>query len=287
MIYIAAHDIANVQAKFYHNSNCFNNFEDVDLRDINVIKIFADHYKNVEAPKYLNKGSLFPKLDYYYQTLKFIFTAFNKSIAESFDIQVLFLIFAVDPDLNMYKDTLRHMPTIDKPLSYFIKDNNGIYDVKLIEYEKIFYDRFLADKKLLVDIGDVGRKHAKLLLKTVPNIESFTSVSDDDFQRLQHNAEKWFLEVGQNDYKIAAFNIARQSEFLEIKNIYEQLIFFVLTVDPEMNMLKIYEEESKIDDIKGRAIEEFGFYNEYFISLELLYKKRFFPDKKLSEWTFI
>lgn len=288
MVYIASNDVTTLQVKLYQHSNEFNNFENIDQRDIEIIRFFVEYFKEICVSDLVSRNRLFPKLDYYCQVLKFIFSAFNKNVADSYDTQILFLIFAFDPELSMYRNFLKHMPTLDKPLQYFIKDNNGIYDAKLIEYEKIFFETFIADKKLMTDIGDIGRKQAKILLKNIPLVKDFLSVSDEDFKRLQQSAEMWFLETdGYQNYKTAAFNITKQSELLSIKNVYEKLVFFVLTVDPEMHMLKIFEEESKIEDIKARAIEEFGFYNENFIKLERLYKERFFPNKKVSEWTFI
>ena len=67
--------------------------------------------------------------------------------------------------------------------------------------------------------------------------------------------------------------------------ISQQLALFVLLVDSDLDMLRIYEEESMMPRVKERIIEEFGYFNTELLALERKYHKRFCPDKKVSVWT--
>ena len=50
-------------------------------------------------------------------------------------------------------------------------------------------------------------------------------------------------------------------------------------------MLRIYEEESRMQNVEDRIKEQFGYYNTVLLSLERKFHNRFCPDKKVSVWT--
>ena len=68
-------------------------------------------------------------------------------------------------------------------------------------------------------------------------------------------------------------------------HLMHQLIFLILASDPNLDALKIYEEESRMPNVEKRIKEEFGYYNPELLTLEKKFHKRFCPDKELSFWT--
>ena len=63
------------------------------------------------------------------------------------------------------------------------------------------------------------------------------------------------------------------------------MALFILMVDSNLDMLRIYEEESMMPNIRQRITEEFGYFNMDLLALERKFHKRFCPDKKLSVWS--
>ena len=72
---------------------------------------------------------------------------------------------------------------------------------------------------------------------------------------------------------------------LGLRNLAEQAALFILLVDSNLDMLRIYEEESRMPNVEKRIIEEFGYYNSELLNLEKKFHKRFCPEKELSIWT--
>ena len=85
--------------------------------------------------------------------------------------------------------------------------------------------------------------------------------------------------------KIATYSITNQKQLLGLKTLAEQFAFFILITDRDLDMLRIYEEESMMPTVEERIIEEFGYYNKDLLTLEKLFHTRFCPDKKLSIWS--
>ena len=85
--------------------------------------------------------------------------------------------------------------------------------------------------------------------------------------------------------KIATYITTNQMQLIGLNTFAEQLAFYILVVDPNLDMLRIYEEESMIPNVEERIIEEFGYYNAELIKIEKKFHQRFCPSKKLSVWT--
>ena len=101
-----------------------------------------------------------------------------------------------------------------------------------------------------------------------------------------NTAQGWLSLVPEkHNYKVASYNITNQKKLLGLTTSAEQLALFILLVDSNLDMLKIYEEESMVKNIKERIIEQFGFFEPELLTLERKFHDRFCPDKKLSPWT--
>ena len=55
-------------------------------------------------------------------------------------------------------------------------------------------------------------------------------------------------------------------------------------VDPDLQMLKISEEEYKEPYVSERCIKEIGFFNPELVRLERKYHDKFVPEMKISDW---
>ena len=72
---------------------------------------------------------------------------------------------------------------------------------------------------------------------------------------------------------LATYSVIDQKKLLGLNNSYEQLALFILLVDGELDMLRIYEEESRMPNVEKRIIEDFGYYNSELLNLEKKFHK--------------
>ena len=86
----------------------------------------------------------------------------------------------------------------------------------------------------------------------------------------------------KHNSSIAAYSVTEQKKLLGISGIAEQLVLFILLVDSDLDMLRIYEEESIMQNVAARIIEQFGYYNQELLTLERKFHRRFCPDKQIS-----
>ena len=147
----------------------------------------------------------------------------------------------------------------------------------------MYFKRFFGEKELVTEVNSHNQdsfiKRSKLL-------KDFNSISDERYERLTDLAQIW-LSVAPDKFnsKVATYSVTNQKKLLGLNNLAEQLTLFILLVDPNLNMLKIYEEECMIKNTERRTIEEFGYFNMDLIALERKYHDRFCPNKQVSIWS--
>ncbi len=221
----------------------------------------------------------------------------------NYDERILFLILASDPDFLMHKIYLDSEiileSTISKAndekkeeltkqrkqqLSNFIsrvKAKLGFFDNTFLTYESDL--RKILEKDSLV--FNVKYDALSKLFERASMIKDFDAITDERLEKLKAFGERWLIEApNSKDYNSLAYNLLTKPELFSIKNIPEQVLQFILLFDPELRMLKIYEEETREDFIKSRCEEELGFYDSHLILLERKYHDRFVPDMKISIW---
>ena len=110
--------------------------------------------------------------------------------------------------------------------------------------------------------------------------------NDERFEELKDIAQAW-LSLAPEKYntKVATYSLTHQNKLLGVNNSVEQLALFILMVDSDLDMLRIYEEESMMPETKRRIIEEFGYFSTDLLALERKFHNRFCPDKQISVWT--
>lgn len=245
-------------------------------------------------------------LERYHSTLQYLTSPLIHLELRTFDEKIVYLIMMNDPNLVIFKDFLKldliSLTEIDKiddiqerirlrsirkqtisAYESIVREKIGFFDVKLLRYEEFFFKRFFNEKEL---ITEVGRNNQDGLMIKSKLLKNFNSISDERYNELIDIAQAW-LSLAPNKYNssTAAYSVTNQRKLLGLTSVSEQLAMFILLVDSELDMLRIYEEESMMPNVERRIIEEFGYYNQDLLSLEKKFHSRFCPDKELSIWT--
>ena len=301
MIFVKSFE--TIRKKLFQRDHMFTYFKNITEEDIRRIDSEIEKYikrKNFSKNDIKKESNL----ENYVGVLTYLTSPNIHLLLKTYDEKILFLIKYIDPNLIINNTFLQTQITpieeIDKSetieeqnywihkrhlelktLENIIREKLDFYEPLLIRYELAYYNRFKKNKELT--------KNIKIdLLKELiyPNvITSFNNISDEDYQRLINKAEIWLSNNEEKDYKTVIFNILKQNEILKLKNIEEKIAFFILTIDPDLKLLTIFEEESRMPNVITRSKEELGFYNETLIKLEKVYQSRFLPDKKISIWS--
>ncbi len=298
--------VESYQNKFYLKERFSNRF--LDLSDERLAEISKRVYKRQEMMEDTSsrRTERLSKLDKYQRTLQYL-TGPNIHLEyKTFDEKLAFLITAVDPELVTYKEFLkmnlmstseifkiedkkereRLLELRNQTLARYestVREKIGFYDPRLLRYEELFFKRFYNDKELITDVRMNNQDSLILRAKFVKN---FDSISDERYDELVELSQT-LLSLVPDKYNtsLATYSVIDQKRLLGLKNSYEQLALFVLLVDSELDMLRIYEEESRIPDVKRRITEQFGYFNMELLNLERKFHNRFCPDKKVSVWT--
>ena len=164
-----------------------------------------------------------------------------------------------------------------------VRDQLGFYDAKLLKYEEAFFKRFLSDKELVTEVSKRGQND---LMARSRLLSDFNGISDKRYLELCDIAQGWLAMVpAKQNSSVATYSVMNQRKLLGINTLSEQLALFVLMVDSNLDMLRIYEEESRMPIVEERIIEEFGYFSTDLLALERKFHNRFCPNKKLSVWT--
>jgi len=276
--------------KLFSYAKQYNNFKEISSSDIDRIR------KKIKI-MYGDKKNNFS------DAIEFLAGRNIHLVFPTYDEKIVFLILAGDPDFlihDMYLDskiileaTISQADDEEKPLliekrkrqiTDFInrvKSRFGFFDMKILTYESAL--RKIIEKDKLV--FDVKYDATTKMMERAQQVHNFDSITDDDIERLKLSGDRWLVETPDtNDYNSLAYNLLTNPKLFNIKTIDEQVLLFIMLFDPELRMLKIYEEESRIPYTEARCIEEIGFFDLNLIRLERKYHDKFLPDMKLSEW---
>ncbi len=295
------------RTKLYQKEKDFKNFENITEERLAKIakKVYYRQENQENTPSNIFVKD---KLTKYMETLTFLTNPQIHLDMSKYDERIIFLIMSTDPELVEFKEFLnsnitpmaritgaateeeRELLTSKRSaevLNYTtrVREKIGFYDAKLLKYEEIYFKRFLREKEL---ISAVKQNHINKLIATAPFITSFNSITEERYQELQSKAQIWLSTTNaQNDFFTAAYSCNNQSDVIGLETIFEKLVFLILVSDPNLDILRIFEEESKIPEVERRCKEAFNYYNPDLITLEKLYHQRFCPKKTLSPWTHI
>lgn len=298
--------VESFQNRFYLKERSSNGFS--DLSEDRLAEIAKRVYKRQEMMEDspIRRTERLSKLERYQKTLLYLTSPQIHLEYKSFDEKLAFLIMMVDPELVTYKEFLkinlmstselfkvedrkereRLMDLRNQTVSGYestVREKIGFYDPRLLKYEELFFKKFYNDKEL---VTDVRMNNQDTIMLRARFIKSFDSISDERYEELVELSQL-LLSLVPDKYNtsLATYSVVDQKKLLGLKNSYEQLALFVLLVDSDLDMLRIYEEESRMQNVEDRIKEQFGYYNTVLLSLERKFHNRFCPDKKVSVWT--
>ena len=246
------------------------------------------------------------KLERYQKTLQYLTNRLIHFDLKTFDERIAYLIMMTDPNLIMFKEFLKlNLISIseinkitDKNKRNYLKELRkqtileyeskvrekiGFFDIKLLKYEEIFFKKYFNKKELVTEVESNNQDN---IISKAKSLKNFNSISDERFKELVDIAETWLTLAPKNyNFKVASYSVTNQHKLLGLKNAEEQLALFILLIDNNLDMLKIYEEESMMKIIEEKITEQFGYFNIELLILEKKFHEKFCPDKKVSIWS--
>lgn len=106
-------------------------------------------------------------------------------------------------------------------------------------------------------------QHKKNLYMKYKIFKCFSDIDDDLKDEIATKASNWCEKYNDLDElsKLLALllTLNQKAKLLGLNTTDEVMLFYMLAIDPELKLLSIYFEESKIDEIARRFEEEFGF----------------------------
>ena len=291
--------------KFYQRESDSKNFLELSEEQLSILA--KNVYRRLESISTLSeKADKKSKLELYQNTLQYLTTPPVYLTLRTFDERIAYLIMMTDPNLVTFKEFLKadliSLSDIDKTESQkeknvlrktrqqaisayksIVREKIGFFDVKLLKYEELFFKRFFNEKEL---VTEVGSNNQDSLMTKAKFLKDFNSISDDRYEELVSVAQTWLsLIPDKYNSKVATYSVTKQKKLLGLTNLTEQLTLFILLVDSNLDMLKIYEEECTFENIEERIVNNFGYFNKDLIALERKFHDRFCPDKELSVWS--
>lgn len=287
-----------LQNKFYQTSVGFKGFEEVPQDRIEEFKVSYLEEKPLPNNKKMN-------LRRYMECLSGFNSATVRTRYKTFDERMLGLIMEMDPNLKMYhlfdsvvsttkaqistgmieaqRAMMEQRKTEIQEVIRLIREQFGFYDAKMLSYEGILYEKFLKKNEF---VSETNKDYVDFFLKTSKMVRSFDRMDDEKYKEILNKVQYWETAThASGNAKVAAYSLVRQNDILNLLSVKEQMLFFILAVDPELKSLRIYEEESTKQNIKKRMLDEFGFFHEDLIRVENLYHQRFCPEVKVSAWS--
>ena len=298
--------IEHYRYKFYQKENSTKRFMDLSEERLDELAKKAEKRKQIIEELPSGFGSGMTGLERYCKTMQYLTSSNIHLEFKSFDEKAAFLILMTDPNLVIYREFLktnlvsiseikattnnkerdRLIALRNRGIMEFesrVREQLGFYDSKMLKYEEAFFRRFLSEKEL---ITEVQRDNQDDIITRAKVLTSFDSISDERYDELMGIAQGWLAIIPEKqNSRVATYSVINQRKLLGINGMAEQLALFVLLVDSNLDMLRIYEEESRMPDVEGRILEEFGFFSSELLTLEKKFHSRFCPDRKISIWT--
>jgi len=294
------------RTKFYQKENNSKRFLELSEEQLSTLskKVYKKQEKMINNLS--QKSERISKLERYQKTLQYLTNPNIHIDLTTFDERLAFLIMMNDPNLVTFKEFLKidlisieeiikledeeernHLKKIrNQSISVYestVREKIGFFDLKLLKYEEMFFKKFFNEKELITEVENNNQNNLMIIAKS---LKDFNSISDKRYEELVNIAQTW-LSLAPEKYnsKVATYSVTNQKKLLGLTSLAEQLALFILIIDNNLDMLKIYEEESMMKNIEEKIIEQFGYFNIELLILEKKFHNRFCPDKKLSIWS--
>lgn len=294
------------RTKFYQRERDSKGFLDLSEKDLVLLSKKVYKKEEIMEDTTVCRAKKMSNLERYQKILQYLTSPLIGLELKTFDERIAFLIMMVDPNLITFKEFLKldliSLEEIDKieddkeksrlrtiraqTISAYensVREKVGFYDVKLLKHEDMYFKRFFNEKELITEVNSHNQNS---FVKRTKLLKDFNSVSDKRYLELVDIAETWLLFAPDKfNSSVATYSVTNQRRLLGLNNLAEQLTLFILLVDPNLDMLRIYEEECMIKNSEKRTIEEFGYFNMDLVSLEKKYHDRFCSSKQVSIWS--
>ena len=215
------------------------------------------------------------------------------------DNKFAYFIETIDPEMIMLKLYRKEkFPKVDTETNKLVRKYKlekiknlsreliGFSDLRLINIE-IYYSKFLKkvkDSNILNNKKKINNDY--IILGDFNNL-NFNNIDNNKVEIIKELAKKQknYIQISKT---IEELNVAN------IEDIEEQLVLLILTIDENLNMLSIFKEECKWNNINDRIANEthYRVNNEKekaivksIIKLEELLHKSLFKDIKIDDWT--
>lgn len=292
--------------KFYQKENNSKSFLELSEEQLSIVSKMVYKMQEKMSITLSKKDENTKKIEKYQKTLEYLTNPLIHLDLKTFDERIAYLIMMIDPNLVIFKEYLKidlistkeiaktedenirnHLTIIRKQtISAYentVREKIGFFDIKLLKYEEMFFNNFFNEKELITEVKNNNQDNLIIKAKA---LKDFNSISDERYKELVSIANNWLSLVPEKyNFKVASYSITNQKKLLGLTSSAEQLTLFILLIDSNLDMLRIYEEESMMKNIKERIIEQFGYFNIELLVLERKFHDRFCPDKKISIWS--
>lgn len=274
-------NLYNLEEKIFRDSDSFNGFKNISSDRCKYIEELANKFKSTVTGK--------TKLEKYVNLVQFLTSgkgrysrneAVTNLLFKSFDEVILFYILCCDKDLVAYNNFLF---TEDKTQAEIkTRKEIGLCNEKLIKFERALY--LSKNKKLITNVKADFGAYLKVLIRYK---HDFRSITKERYNEIKELSKEWISHQNTKYiYNTLVFNIFFQKELLNLKDSSEILLFLILCLDPNYKLLTIYEEESRINNLKKRIVNEFGIFDTKLFLIEQECHNTFTPNFEYSEWVY-
>lgn len=170
-----------------------------------------------------------------------------------------------------------------RKIAHTIKSYLGFIDERMFFYETIYVNKLLCKNEINTCILE---DNTDTLLRQVSSINDLDMIDDKVWSKLIEASKKFCQKVKKPSIEIVSNALVFQQDFFDISSTVEQIILFVLILDPNFHLITIFEEESRYEEIKKRALQELSFYHKDLITIEKMMIKKYFPSHKASIWSY-
>ena len=295
--------------RLFQRDNSFENFSKID--EDTYVKVYEEAERFMGCLPELSKQNccLDGKMRDYVAILNYLIAPNVHFKSKSYDERILFLILTLDPDLSAYY-TYIATPFPKKPTTLpFVKDTRtdkekkadveeyndtviivknamiskirdliGTYDHRIIKYEEAYFNTFV---KHLTLVSDSKLDYGSFLSFLFNKVEDFSTITQERFREINEIAQDYLSIDYDFDTSTTLFHILRQRDLLHLHNKSEQLLFFILVLDPSLSILKTYSEIGNFGKLFEFMDTEFGFVSHKAWATEEFYRRKFAPDIEL------
>lgn len=299
-------DLDTLKIKFYQRKHFSKGFDGITNDDIEKITKRANDFRErVLEGKDLDTCTFYEKNGLYAAALRYLVSPTINLDFPTYDERMLFLINLMDPNFEISKIYMRapfktnyeinkadeegkeycldYNRKLKEVLNREIVKNIGFTDPDFTFFERKYYAKKVRPLTLEKNITS---NFVNELLDVCRVVRHFTNISQEDYEKTMELAKNYLAQFDETPKaNTIAFNLLKQNKLIGGDTTIKQIaLLFITLVDPELNMLKIYYDESMYPKMEERSNEELGFYNPELLRLEVEYHRQFAPNKKVSDW---